>query len=123
MLELGGRRPRRIGDDAGASTLKTVLAVLGVLALVWIGYVGYSIYSQRDEITACHDDRAAVEDAAAAYFEKNGVTTVPGDHSKARITTLVDAGLVDDIEGTYVDGQMELELAADGSAECVEVEK
>lgn len=108
------------GNERGASTSRVVISVLVLAVLGFIGYVAYGVVGAWDEASACEDNRAAVTTAAAKYLAD--AESIPGADSAARIDALVMAGLVSDLPESYLNGALVLNLEADGTAKCVEVE-
>ena len=108
------------GKQKVPSTTRRIIAVLVVAALAYVGYIVYGVVTNWDDFAAGTTDAEAVSEAAAEFLTDE--ESIPGADSASRIDTLVQAGLVSDVEGTYLEGDVVLNVEADGTATCVEVE-
>ena len=94
--------------------------MLVVAALGYVGYIVYGVVTNWDDFAECTADAEAVSEAAAEYLADE--ESIPGADSAARINALVQAGLDSDVEGSYLEGDVALNLEPDGTATCVEVD-
>ena len=90
--------------------LLIVIVILGVLATVTVFAVRG--ITNQGQTSACAADKKTLEVATESYFAQNSSSTIPGADNAARMTALVNAGLLRSASTKYT-------VAADGSLTAV----
>ena len=72
--------------------LLIVIVILGVLATVTVFAVRG--ITNQGQTSACAADKKTLEVATESYFAQNSSSTIPGADNAARMTALVNAGLL-----------------------------
>ena len=90
--------------------LLIVIVILGVLATVTVFAVRG--ITNQGQTSACAADKKTLEVATESYFAQNSSSTIPGADNAARMTALVNAGLLRSASTKYT-------VNADGSLTAV----